>query len=185
MKKILLPLLIVLGTSANAQSVNSSSNIKVSAKIISGCRISGDDANFTTIEKNIRTSMDLRIQCSKSTPVVLTAASGVNPLTTYGQFMTIGKKTLSNPMLYSPEAIQYFINTTNVVTNTKYTVTKRPRDESLFLNVNTSYDYRLGLTINTDEQIILPLKAQITIYNDFMKLKPGDYADNAIYNLVF
>lgn len=185
MKKILLPLLLVLGTSAYAQGVNASSNIKISAKVISGCQLSGDNANFATVEKNIRTSMDLRVQCSKSTPIVLTASSKVNPGTTYGQFMTIGKKTLATPMLSSPEAIQYFINTTDVVTNTKYTVTKRPRDESLFLNINTSYDYRLGITINTNEQVILPFKAQITIYNDFMRLIPGNYADDATYHVTF
>lgn len=99
--------------------------------------------------------------------------------------MGLNKKVLATPSINSTEALHYFINTTNVVSNTDLTVVKRPRGESLFVNLRTDYDYRLLLNIKTSNEIILPLKAQITIYNDFMKLVPGNYVDDATYILEF
>lgn len=185
MKKILLPLLIVLGTSVNAQSVNSSSNIKVSAQAVAGCKLSGDNANFSDVLAGARANMDLRIQCSKTTPVILTVSSGVNPNNIHGQFMSIGGAVVNNVSLNSPEALQYFVHTNEVKNNAKYTITRRPKDESLFVYINGTYDYRLMLTLHTSEEVVLPLRAQITGDNVFMKLIPGDYSDNATYHLTF
>lgn len=183
MKKILLPLVLVMGSSAYAQNT---SNIKVNAKIISGCKLSGDDANFgDVINKNIYTDMDLRIQCSKTTPLTLTVTSAVNPTSVNANFMTIGKKKISNPILNSPDAIHYLIKTNNVISNMKYTVTHRPKSEALIINSGIGYDYSMKLTINTSEEVTLPLRGLITNDNDFMKLIPGNYGDDATYHIVF
>lgn len=152
---------------------------------MAGCKLSGDNASFGDVLAGARANMDLRIQCSKTTPVILTVSSGVNPNNIHGQFMSIGGAVVNNVSLNSPEALQYFVHTNEVKNNAKYTITRRPKDESLFVYINGTYDYRLMMTLHTSEEVVLPLRAQITGDNVFMKLIPGDYSDNATYHLTF
>ena len=91
-----------------------------------------------------------------------------------GFLMCGRKKKRKTPILNSPDAIHYLITTNNVIINMKYTVTKRPKSEALIINSGINYDYSMKLTINTSEEVTLPLRGLITNNNDFMKLIPGN-----------
>lgn len=172
---------------------NNTSNIRISANALSGCKVTASDISFgdlalttTSNDKQYELKdLSFSIQCSKGSNVKLGVRGKNHPAANSGTFMTIGGVPMTD--WSGSQGIQYRVLTTNIVNTPDFTVTARPTYNWL-VSQNTFY---LGMNIHTGNQIKLPLKGVISssLYfdnkNDFKKLKPGNYIDDMSYELTF
>ena len=172
----------------NAHAQNSTSPLKVSSTMSNSCSISAQNYNYGILDSATTITQDIKLRCNKDTLVELRALSKNNPEGYRSGFMTQnGQQVPQMGNIDKPlnVGIRYFFYTSLVQSNSDYTVVQRPLSNVLQFKFPNGYDYSMKLKVNTGNEVILPISAQIhSSYNSKVYI-PGNYYDTAVFNLSF
>lgn len=189
-----------IAMSAFAAETTKTGQMKLTANLEPGCLIQAKDKSFGNIFASNGEIPDLnpevKLRCSKNTTVTLSAKSEHNPSGNRGFFMATDDTNVPQNDLDKDTTIflPYNIWTKNVINTSDYTVTKRPQDNLLV--EFSGQRYSITLKMLTENTVELPLTMEMKILStatgfnkmtkkDLFLMKPANYYDTLVYNLVF
>ena len=182
--------------SLNSFAISTPAEIKVSAKVTSGCIVSAQDISFGDLQvsqsnRSIQAiaQAPLTLQCSKGTNIQLTGSDKNNPGFSYGPRLWLEGATKDE----RETRIRYGVQMNNVTTNSNISVTKAAKFHYLW---NVAGDHHFNFKINTSNQVVLPIYGQLldhwgitagsTSYPlDLFSVKAVNYTDDFVYTLTF
>lgn len=172
----------------NTSFASVSNNMKVNAKITSGCIINGKDYHFGPISSAVNKQENLTIQCSKGTAVRVEATSKNNPGSYRGFYLTLGGVMV--PQLGNqPQAInaglKYSPYVGNFVNGATHTITKMPVNNYIGTNMGGAYDYGLEFKVLSENPVNIPVRMTFDMTNDFKQHIPGDYFDTVYFTVSY
>lgn len=186
--KLFLSLFIFLSSNAFSQNIIQTSDVKVSAKALSGCFLFSQNISFGTIEAKTITNNNndviidtpITIQCSKNTTVKITAISQNNQAKNFISGFTYNRMLRGN----TNDFIAYAIKTNSVTTNSDYQLISRPVNDNLGVDNYKENTYALTLKMLTGQPSNIPLKGILYYFLNYT-VRNGEYSDLLSYEVNF
>ena len=192
MKKIQLILLFSLIIPYQSYA-SDSSEIKVSAKILSGCNMNILNFNFGEIktkdlsqslnydDKKIIVTNDINFSCSKGTIVTLSQSGLIN--SSKSGYSSNLLSLNGTGLFQANNVINYKFLTDQIISNEHLSIIHRPASERLG-SINSGFDFTLSFKVLNGGNFSFPLTASLLHSYGYLQTT-GNYSDTATFHISF